>query len=127
MKILAIDDDEFFLGLLGATLNSCGFEDTELVASAAVASKILHSQILEIDCILLDIMMPEIDGIELCRRIRRLPAYSATPVIMLTAASSQTYMERALVAGASDFVSKPLVEDELISRIHALAHIKRAA
>jgi adenylate cyclase len=76
------------------------------------------------DVVLLDIVMPGIDGYEVCRRIRRAPETAFLPVVMITASGSQE-KARAIEAGADDFVSKPFDQSELLARVASLARIKR--
>jgi DNA-binding response OmpR family regulator len=69
---------------------------------------------------ILDIMMPFVDGLELLRKMRALPAWSKVPVIMLTAKSQEADIVRALDAGANDYVVKPFQPDELLARVRTL-------
>jgi class 3 adenylate cyclase len=77
-----------------------------------------------VDLVLLDVLMPGLDGYEVCRRIRAEPATEFLPVVMITASGEQQ-RSRALEAGADDFVSKPFDHSELLARIASLARIKR--
>lgn len=70
--------------------------------------------------VVLDIMLPFVDGLELLRKIRGQPAWSGVPVIMLTARSQEADIVRALDAGASDYVIKPFQPEELIARVRRL-------
>jgi two-component system, sensor histidine kinase and response regulator len=76
------------------------------------------------DLVLLDVMMPEIDGIEVCRQIKANPRWQAIPVIMVTSFSSTDNLSRCLAAGADDFLSKPVNGIELRTRVHSLLRIK---
>ena len=73
---------------------------------------------------LLDILMPGMDGYEVCRRIRSTPGFEFLPVVMITASGDQEKV-RAIEAGADDFVSKPLNQGELLARVASLARVKR--
>ena len=73
---------------------------------------------------LLDILMPGMDGYEVCRRIRSTPATAFLPVVMITASGDQEKM-RAIEAGADDFISKPFDQGELLARVASLARVKR--
>ncbi len=77
------------------------------------------------DVILLDVMMPEMDGIEVCRQIRSRPAWKAVPIAMVTALDSKVDLARCLEAGANDFISKPIDKLELCARIRSLLRIKQ--
>ena len=77
------------------------------------------------DLILLDVMMPQMDGIELCRRIRNLPAWKNIPIIMVTALSTKEDLAKCLNAGAYDFISKPLNTLEFRARVKSMLRIKK--
>ncbi|MBW4519390.1 MAG: EAL domain-containing protein [Scytolyngbya sp. HA4215-MV1] len=77
------------------------------------------------DLILLDVMMPGLDGIEVCRRIKAMPEWQAVPIIMVTALSTKADLARCLEAGANDFVSKPVNRIELRARVHSMLRIKQ--
>ena len=76
------------------------------------------------DLVLLDIVMPGIDGYEVCRRIRNNPATAYLPVVMITASGDQEKIS-SIRAGADDFVSKPFNQGELLARVASLARVKR--
>ena len=92
------------------------------VSSGAEALALLETE--DIDIALLDIVMPVMDGLELCRRIRSTPATEFLPVVMITASGSEQRLA-ALEAGADDFVLKPFDKNELMARVASLARIKR--
>lgn len=117
MKILAVDDDEVVLELLYETLLFAGFQEVTTVTSAKQAADIIARESVPFDCFCLDIQMPEIDGIDLCKWIRRQPNYQKTPILMITAMSDRSYIDRAFAAGASDYVTKPFDSLELITRL----------
>jgi two-component system, sensor histidine kinase and response regulator len=77
------------------------------------------------DLVLLDVMMPEIDGIEVCKQIKANPRWQAIPVIMVTSFSSTANLSRCLAAGADDFLSKPVNGIELRTRVNSLLRIKK--
>lgn len=118
MRILAVDDDELILDLLRTVLGDTGFGVLTCATSAEQALELIDQADHEFDCFLLDIMMPGRDGIELCADIRRMAAYRRTPIIMITALTGHQHMERAFVAGATDYVNKPLNGLELGTRIN---------
>jgi signal transduction histidine kinase/DNA-binding response OmpR family regulator len=80
---------------------------------------------LQPDVILLDVKMPGLDGLEVCRRIRAMPQCHAIPIIMVTALTAKEDLARCLEAGADDFISKPVSGIELRARIHSMLRIKR--
>lgn len=117
MRILAVDDDDLILDLLKAVLGDTGFGVLTCASSAESALEVIAAAEHEFDCFLLDILMPGRDGVELCADIRKMAAYRRTPIIMITALTGHQHMERAFVAGATDYVNKPLDGLELWTRI----------
>jgi class 3 adenylate cyclase/CheY-like chemotaxis protein len=121
ITVLAVDDLEQNLRLLDAVLSPRGYNVlTALSGHDALEQLSQH----EVDLVLLDIVMPGMDGYEVCRRIRAVPQWRFLPVVMITASGSQE-KRQALEAGADDFVSKPFDQAELIARVASLARLKR--
>jgi len=121
ITVLAVDDLEQNLRLLDAVLSPRGYNVlTALSGHDALEQLSRH----EVDLVLLDIVMPGMDGYEVCRRIRAVPQWRFLPVVMITASGSQE-KRQALEAGADDFVSKPFDQAELIARVASLARLKR--
>lgn len=112
-KILIVDDDKNIRNLLGIYLGNDGYE-TIKVEDAYKAIEVLNSE--EIDLILLDIMMPKIDGIEACIKIRE--DYNM-PIIMISAKSEDIDKIHGLTAGADDYICKPFNPLELTARVKA--------
>jgi adenylate cyclase len=121
VTVLAVDDQPPNLRLLGAVLSPRGYR-VIMASSGEQALELLPSS--GADLVLLDIVMPGIDGYEVCRRIRSAPETAFLPVVMVTASGSQEKI-RAIEAGADDFVSKPFDQSELLARVASLARIKR--
>lgn len=119
MRILAVDDDPLALDVLHAALNAGGYTKLTLAQSADIALQAIEKAEIPFDCFLLDIMMPAIDGVELCARIRATQGYTNTPIVMITALRDQNSIDRAYGAGATDFVTKPFNGLELGARIRA--------
>jgi adenylate cyclase len=119
--ILTVDDQPPNLRLLEAVLSPQGYQ-VITASSGEQALELLHSS--NIDLVLLDIMMPGIDGYEVCQRIRSEPSTAFLPVVMITA-SGDHEKTRAIKAGADDFISKPFHHGELLARVASLARIKR--
>lgn len=117
MRILAVDDDPFILDLIPIISAKAGFSEVIAVASGEQALKLLESNAIIFDCILLDISMPVMDGIELCGLVRQMSQYRQTPIIMLTARRDIENMGDAYRAGATDYVAKPFDIEELGDRL----------
>ena len=117
MRILAVDDDVIILDLLKEVLVSIGHDDITTCGSAHEALDLLNGAHQPFDCILLDIQMPKMDGIELCGLLRQMSGYHDVPILMLTAMSERRYFDRAFSAGATDYITKPFDIVELDARI----------
>lgn len=120
-RILVVDDELSILELVKTALETLENFDVEIASCAADALEWVMDTDKPFDCFLLDIQMPEMDGIELLKQIRILPEYAETPILMLTAMSDRKYIDHAFLEGASDYVNKPFDFLELRSRIK-LAH-----
>src|SRR6266516_209483 len=113
-KILIIEDEEGIIHLLNLYLKDAGYN----VAAARDGADGLALHAREHpDLVVLDIMLPAIDGFEVCRRIR---AWSKTPILMLTARSSEDDRINGLELGADDYLVKPFSPRELVSRVRAI-------
>jgi len=117
MKILAVDDDIFILELLSIVASRAGYKDVSTAVSGEIALEMLRSADVRYDCLLFDISMPGMDGLELCALARAIPQYAKTPIIMLTAMTEKHYVDRAFAAGASDYANKPFDIVELSARL----------
>lgn len=115
--VLICDDDPLLLELLAHRLSARGYEIATAVDGGA-AWALLQEQ--RPDAIVLDVMMPVINGIELLRRIKEDPQLAATPVLMLTARRQEKDIVGALDLGASDYLVKPFMPDELLARLNRL-------
>lgn len=107
MRILAVDDDPFILELIPKIAARVGCPDVTTASSAEQALELLSTSPVPFECLLLDINMPDMDGIALCARVRALSPYWDVPIIMLTAMTDMDYLDRAFRAGATDYTSKP--------------------
>jgi two-component system response regulator MprA len=117
MRILVVDDERAVRESLRRALELEGYE-VELAADGREALDRLGSGTDEPDAVLLDVLMPEIDGLEVCRRLRR--SGSRLPVLMLTARAEVENRVEGLDAGADDYVTKPFALQELLARLRAL-------
>jgi len=116
-KILVVEDDAELVELLCFNLKRAGFATGTAGDGVDALSK---ARALSPDLILLDLMLPELDGYTVCEILRRDAATAAIPVIMVTAASSGLARLAGLDAGANDYVTKPFRIKELLARIEAL-------
>lgn len=110
-RILVVDDDAAIAEMIGIVLRGEGFEPHFSFDGPAAIEAFAS---VKPDLVLLDLMLPGIDGIEVCTRIRET---SGTPIIMLTAKSDSTDVVRGLESGADDYVVKPFNPKELVARI----------
>ncbi|MFX0547545.1 response regulator [Roseovarius sp. S1116L3] len=123
MKILAVDDDPIILELLTEVLRAAGFTNLSVCSSASKALDLLDHTDVPFDCFLLDIQMPEMDGIQLTSAIRKRPPYTKTPILMITAMSDRTYIDGAFAAGASDYITKPFEIGEVHARLRLIEEL----
>ncbi len=117
MTILAVDDDPFILELIPVISAKAGFSEITTAASGERALKLLVKSEVIFDCLLLDISMPDMDGVDLCRRIRQIPQYRQTPIVMLTGKRDMRNMGDAYRAGATDYATKPFDIEDLGVRL----------
>ena len=125
MNILAVDDDEYALEILVATLKAADYSDITISKSGAEALAKIASARSTFDCFFLDIEMPEMDGIELCRQIRQFNDYRSSPILMITSMSERKFIDGAFSAGATDYVTKPFDPLELSVRVQLAERLVR--
>ena len=123
-RIIAIDDSDIAQEFIRATLADIGFEDVTGYLDPHEALDAIRVGDAVADLILLDIMMPEMDGIELCARIRGIDAWSDVPIIMLTSRKNVDSLSQAFMAGANDYVTKPFDRIELQARMRSCLRLK---
>ena len=112
-RILVIEDDQSIAEMVGILLRGEGFE----VSYCADGLQAMNAfQVVAPDLVLLDLMLPGRDGIEICKTIRQ---SSGVPIVMLTARSDSTDVVKGLEAGADDYIVKPMKNEELLARIRA--------
>lgn len=117
MRLLAVDDDPLALDLLRAALEDFGYPDLTTANSAREAIETIHAVDEPFQCVLLDIRMPGMDGVELLGLIRTMSEYKDTPIIMLTSMTDMSYVEAAFSRGATDYITKPFEKLELQVRL----------
>jgi CheY-like chemotaxis protein len=116
-RILVVDDDENILSLERTILEQKGFHVTT-AASGAEALKLLSDQVF--DLVLLDVMMPEIDGFTVCRRIKEDPRTKAIPVIFLTAKGGGEALAEGFDSGAVMYINKPFTANKLLTIVNTM-------
>ena len=121
-SILVVDDEPDNFDVIEAFLTEHGYE---LHYASSGQEAIATLDAFQPDLILLDVMMPGIDGIEICQQIKAMPKWQIVPIIMVTALSSKEDLARCLQAGADDFISKPMNGVELRARVHSMLRIKQ--
>lgn len=121
-SILICDDDPLLLELLAFRLKAKGYTVLTAEDGREAWEKIQSSKP---NAIVLDVMMPHVNGIEILRRVRETAELKATPVIMLTARRQEKDIVGAIGLGASDFLSKPFMPEELAARLGSLLGSQR--
>ena len=115
--ILIVDDDIDLLDLLRCSFTTAGFSIVT-ATNGLDALKLARSR--SPDLILLDLVLPELDGFHVCETLRRERATAATPIIMLTGLTSQLNRFAGLGCGANDYVMKPIAPEQIVARVRAL-------
>ncbi len=137
ISILIIDDEPMNFDVIEALLNSGGGisssianasetinQDYQLHYAASGEEAITSLEIICPTLILLDVMMPEVNGLQVCKQIRSMPAWSTVPIIMVTALTGKQDLADCLEAGANDFISKPINCLELRARVGSMLRIQ---
>jgi len=123
VRILIVDDNEDSRDLTEAALVSSGYSDICVADSASEAFRLMEigvtpsNDVPQVDVVLLDVVMPEVDGIEACARIRADARYSDTPIVMVTSVNDVDTPPAAFEAGADDYITKPVDREALLACI----------
>jgi DNA-binding response OmpR family regulator len=130
VRILVVDDSEDSRELTEAALLSAGYDDIVATVSGRETLKFLdigrtNDDAAPVDMLLLDIVMPEMDGIEVCAHVRGDVRYADLPIIMVTSVDDANSLENAFVAGATDYVAKPVNPVELTARMRVALRRKQ--
>ncbi|AIW86608.1 fused response regulator/phosphatase [Bacillus mycoides] len=129
MSILIVDDNPVNIFVIEKILKQVGYQDLVSLNSAQELFEYTHfgkdsSRHNEIDLILLDIMMPEIDGLEVCRRLQNEEKFKDIPIIFVTALEDANKLAEALDIGAMDYITKPINKVELLARMRVALRLK---
>jgi len=122
-RILVVDDQQSNMQVLAGMLMQQGYEIEPATSGQQALDKLAARPV---DLILLDALMPGMDGFEVCQKVRAQPALAEIPVIFLSAADEKSFIVRALESGAVDYVTKPFNQTELISRVRTHLALKLA-
>lgn len=123
-QIMVVDDDQDTVAILSHHLQREGFVPIE-ANSGAQCLKLVHEN--EVDVILLDLMMPEMDGFQVVKELRKNPMTAEIPVIMITARDDLDARAEGMRLGVSDFLAKPVFRRQLASRIRAQLEVVQTA
>jgi two-component system, cell cycle response regulator len=115
-QIMVVDDDPDTVSILSRHLQREGFAPIEATSGAECLRIVLEQAV---DVILLDLMMPDMDGFEVCRQLKKNPATAEIPVIMITARDDLDARAEGIRLGVSDFLAKPVFRRQLANRIRA--------
>lgn len=121
-SILIIDDEPDNFDVIEAFLSN---QDYQLHYTSSGEEAIAYLDTLQPDVILLDVMMPGLDGLEVCQRIKAMEKWQAVPIIMVTSLNSKEDLAHCLQTGADDFISKPINSAELRARLQSMLRIKQ--
>ena len=123
VKVLVVDDDPQTLQLMSHIVRAQGYEVTTAISGAEALRQV---SIARPDVLLLDVMMPEMDGIEVCRRLRANKNYADLPIVLLTAMAEPGDHADGLLAGADDYIAKPVDPASLVARIKSVLRRSRS-
>ncbi len=130
MSILVVDDSQATRSVLQMILEGAGYQQILLVESAHEAFQRLSlansdAPAEDIELVLMDIRMPNMDGVEACRQIKADSRYQDLPIVMVTAMTESGFLQAAFAAGAADYVTKPVDQLELLTRLRSTVNLKR--
>ena len=122
-RILVVDDQAINIQVVGSALGNLGHE---IIPALDGPTALKRVALRPPDLILLDLLMPGMDGCEVCRQLKESPAWKDIPVIFLSAADDKDFIVRAFDAGGVDYITKPFNQAELLSRVRTQLALKSA-
>ena len=129
INILVVDDDQDMRLLLENYLKKLEVEKIKFTDTAAKTYELLNISDLKtgpvVDLIILDIVLGKENGIDICRKVKRHPAYKEVPIIMITAQKESGYLKDAFEAGAMDYIKKPIKKIEFMARINSAIRLRK--
>ena len=129
INILIVDDDKDMRLLLATHLKNEGYEEIYFAENAKKASELLNledeNDKKDFDLIILDIFLNDVNGLELCSKIKELEKYKDLPIIIITAKDDEEYLKNAFNAGAHDYIKKPINKVEFLARVKAALSFRK--
>ena len=122
--VLIVDDESYIVKSLSFVMKNAGF-DTGSASDGEEALKKVDEMVP--DLVILDVMMPKLDGFEVCKAIRGNPAWSSIKIIMLTAKGRDSEREKGLALGADDYLTKPFSTRDILKRVQEMMNEERKA
>ena len=116
-RVLVVDDEPEIGRILAMILRAAGFDASAVEGGRAALARLAETPA---DLVILDVIMPDLDGFETLRRLREAPTTARVPVVMLTANASDADRVRAEQLGADDFIAKPFEPSDTVARVRAL-------
>ena len=118
-SVLVVEDDQEINTLVGAYVQLCGYEYRSALNGTRALEE-AHAR--KPALVILDLMLPDIDGFEICKRLKNAADTAQVPIVMLTAMSGEANRQKGLACGAAAYLTKPFVPDQLMKTIEEFAH-----
>jgi len=123
-SVLIVDDESYIVKSLSFVMKNAGFETCSAGDGEEALQKLDE---MVPDLVILDVMMPKLDGFEVCKAIRGNPAWSSIKIIMLTAKGRDSEREKGLALGADDYLTKPFSTRDILKRVQEMMNEERKA
>ena len=118
-SVLVVEDDQEINTLVGAYVQLCGYEYRSALNGTRALEE-AHAR--KPALVILDLMLPDLDGFEICKRLKNAADTAQVPIVMLTAMSGEANRQKGLACGAAAYLTKPFVPDQLMKTIEEFAH-----